>query len=219
LPVTRCSCGHALDEAATHYIHCRGAPGVGGGNFFTSVHDAMLREVANMLRTVYPRGQVVAEDYVGAMSYSPLHRPDVTILDAGGFGVHTLVELTIFRATAAANVRSSTRMGLGGRLVHGTIGAALAARQETRRTGYGDLGQHRLLVFAVDEYGMMSRDAQTLLRECITVREDRLDVEGRHSTWACRTFSSFWKQRLSVTLARRLACVILLRAQGDYRRM
>jgi hypothetical protein len=42
-------------------------------------------------------------------------------------------------------------------------------------------------------------------------------VEGRHSTWACRTFSSFWKQRLSVTLARRLACVILLRAQGDYR--
>jgi hypothetical protein len=82
-------------------------------------------------------------------------------------------------------------MGPGGRLVHGTIGAALAARQGTQRAGYGDLGQHRLLVFAVDEYGMMSRDAQTLLRECIAVREDRLDVEGRHSTWACRTFSSF----------------------------
>jgi hypothetical protein len=77
---------------------------VGEGNFFTSIHDAMLREVANMLRTVYPRGQVVAEDYVGAMSYSPLHRPDVTFLDVGGFGVHTLVDLTVFRATAAANV-------------------------------------------------------------------------------------------------------------------
>ena len=99
-----------------------------------------------MLRTVYPRGQVVLEDYVGAMSY----RRDVTILDAGGFGVHTLVELTVFRATVAANVRSSTRMGPGGRLVHGTIGAALAAWQETRRAGYGDLGQHRLLVFALD---------------------------------------------------------------------
>jgi hypothetical protein len=47
----------------------------------------------------------------------------------------------------------------------------------------------------------------------------RLTILGRHSTWACRTFSSFWKQRLSVTLARRLACVILLRAQGDYCRM
>jgi hypothetical protein len=111
-------------------------------------------------------------------------------------------------------------MGPGGWLVHGTIGAALAARQETRRAGYGDLGQHRLLVFAVDEYGMMSRDAHTLVRGCITVQEDRLDVEGRHSTWACRTFSaSFWKQRLSVTLGRRLACVILLRAKEDYRRM
>ena len=53
-------------------------------------------------------------------------------------------------------------------MVHGTIGAALAAGQETQRAGYGDLGLHRLLVFAVDEYGMMSRDAQTLLRECIT---------------------------------------------------
>jgi hypothetical protein len=88
-----------------------------------------------------------------------------------------------------------------------------------RRAGYGDLGQHRLLVFAVDEYGMMSRDAQTLLCECIAVREDRLDVEGRHSMWACKTFSSFGKQRLSVTVAGRLACVILLRSQGDYRHM
>ena len=83
----------------------------------------------------------------------------MTILDAGEFGVHTLVELTVFWATATANVRSSTRMGSGGRLVHGTIGAALAARQETRRAGYGDLGQRRLLVFAVDEYGMMLRAA------------------------------------------------------------
>jgi hypothetical protein len=123
------------------------------------------------------------------MSYSPLHRPDVTILDASGFGVHTLVEWTVFRATAAANVRSSTRMGPGGRLVHGMIGAALAARQESRRVGYGDLGQDRLLVFAVDEYGVMSRDARTLLRECIAVREDRVDVEGCHSTWACKRLS------------------------------
>jgi hypothetical protein len=96
LRVTCCSYGHALDEAATHYIQCRGAPAVGGGNFFISIHDTMLREVANMRCTMYPRGQVVAEDYIGAISYSPLHRPDVTILDAGGFGVHTLVELTVF---------------------------------------------------------------------------------------------------------------------------
>jgi hypothetical protein len=48
---------------------------------------------------------------------------------------------------------------------------------------------HRLLVFAVDEYGMLSRDAEKLLRECIVAQEDRLDVEGRLFTWFCRTFS------------------------------
>jgi hypothetical protein len=193
---------------------------VDGGNFLTSIHDAMLREVANMLRTVYPRGQVVSEDYVGAMSYSPLHRSDVTTLDAGGLGVQTLVELTVFRATVAANVRSSTRMGMGGKLVHGTIGAALAARQETRRAGYGDLGHYRLLVFAVDEYGMMSRDARSLLVECIAVREDRLDVKGSVAILRGRAgYSLAFGSGLSVTLARRLACVILPRAQGDYFRM
>jgi hypothetical protein len=66
-----------------------------------------------------------------------------------------------------------------------------------------------MLVFFVDEYGMILRDAQMLFRECFAVWEDWLGVEGRHSTWSCRTFSSLWKHRLSVTLVRRLACVIL----------
>lgn len=79
------------------------------------------------------------ENYVVAMSYSPVQRPNMTILDAGGFGVHTLVELTIFRAIAVADVRSLFSMGPGGRVVRGTIGAALGAWQESRRAGYGDL--------------------------------------------------------------------------------
>jgi hypothetical protein len=56
------------------------------------------------------------------------------------------------------------------------------------------------------------------LRASIEAQEDRLGVEGRHSMWSCRTFFSFWEQRLSVTLARRLRCVIILRAQKEKRR-
>jgi hypothetical protein len=97
------------------------------------------------------------------------------------------------------------------------IGESLEARQEARRAGYGDVGPYRLLVFAVDKYGMLSRESEKLLRECIVTREDRLDMEGRLSTWSCGTFSSFWRQRLSITLVRRLASVILLRAQRHYR--
>jgi len=57
------------------------------------------------------------------------------------------------------------------------------------------------------------------LRASIDAQEDRLGVEGRHSMWSCRTLFSLWEQCLSVTLARRLTCVIILRAQRDYHRM
>eukprot|EP00976_Prorocentrum_cordatum_P008845 176265-Prorocentrum_minimum.AAC.2 len=59
----------------------------------------------------------------------------------------------------------------------------------------------------------MLPDARTLLQECAAVREDRLDVEGRLSTWSCCTFSSLWQQRLSV--ARGVAGCILRQAQRD----
>jgi hypothetical protein len=97
-------------------------------------------------------------------------------MDAGGYGVHTLVGFTIFRVTAASNVRPAARMGPGGTMVRTPVGESLAARQEARRAGYGVVGPHRLLVFAVDEYGILLRDAERLRRECIVTREDRLDV-------------------------------------------
>jgi hypothetical protein len=97
------------------------------------------------------------------MSYSSLHCPDVTIMDVGGYGVHTLVELTVCRATAASNVRPAARMGLGGTMVRTPADESLAARQEARRAGYGEVGPRRLLVFAVGEYNMLSRDAEKLL--------------------------------------------------------
>ena len=219
LPVSACgSCGRPMDAQACHYVHCRGGVGVGGGNYFSSVHDALLRDVAEMLRSVYSRGRVTTEDYVGSMSYSPLHRPDVTIEDTGGFGVHTLVEFTVFRATAASNVRPAARPGRDGAVVRAPVGEGLAIRQEARRAQYGDVSPHRLLVFGLDEYGMLSADARLLLRQCVVAREDRLDLEGRLATWSCRSFSSFWRQRLSVAIARRLAFVILMRARRDYRR-
>ena len=113
------SCGTRLDEPATHYVHCRGGAGAGGGNYYSSLHDAMVAVVADMLRTVYGgRGRVVVEDHVGAMHYSPHHRPDITVMDAFGVGVHLLIEVTVFRSTAVSNVR-----GGGG----GASGSALRA--------------------------------------------------------------------------------------------
>jgi hypothetical protein len=210
LSVRACGgCGAELDDTATHYVHCRGGSGRGGGNFRTSLHNRVQWVLAQMLRSVFPARQVLVEDSAGAMHYSPHHRPDITILDTGGIGVHTLVEVTIIRPTAPSlqqRHRSSR-----------AVGAAMIARVEEKRASYGDIGPHRLLVFAVADYGMMSLDARTLFRECTVAREDRLDVEGRLSTWSCRTFSAFWLQRLSVALMGGVASCILLQAQRDWR--
>jgi hypothetical protein len=110
-------------------------------------------------------------------------------MDAGGYGVHKLVELAVFQATAASNVRPAAHMGPGSTMVRTTVGESSAAWQEARGAGYGEVGPHGLLLFAVDEYAMLSQVAERLLRECIVIQEDRLDVEGRFSTWSCRAFS------------------------------
>ena len=56
---------------------------------------------------------------------------------------------------------------------------------------------------------MLSLDPWQLLRGCAVLRGDRLDLDHDASTWAARTFSSFWKQRLSVAFARVKADIIL----------
>ena len=199
-------CGSAVDQQATHYVCCSGV--TGRGNHPMALHHALVWQLAGMLRAVYGTGRVIMEDAAGASHYSPSHRPDITILDTDGVGSHTLVEVTVFRPAAPAYARTRVRR---------PVGAELRARQERRRAEYGDLGPHRLVVFAVADYGMLLPDAGVLLRECVQARGDRLDVEDDLATWACRSFSAFWRQRLSLVLATGLAGCVLRQAQRDWR--
>eukprot|EP00959_Pyramimonas_sp_CCMP1952_P317891 6652544-Pyramimonas_sp.AAC.1 len=48
---------------------------------------------------------------MGSGYYSPLHQPDGTVMDAFGERVHMLVEVTVFRSTAASSNVSSARGG------------------------------------------------------------------------------------------------------------
>ena len=209
LSVRNCGdCGAVMDDEASHYIHCRGGQGVGGGNWYTTLHVAVQLVVLHMLRAVYPgRDRVVMEDSNGAMTYSPLYQPDITVFNADGTGVYMMVEVTVLRTTAASHVVSAAEV----------VGAALERKQERKRADYGDVSPHQLSVFALDEYGMLSSDALRLLRKCAVIRGDRLDVERGLATWSARTFTSFWRQRLSVACARAKADIILRRAQSDWR--
>ena len=120
-----------------------------------------------------------------------------------------MLEVTIMRV---ATVSMANRAAVG------RPGAALVARQEAKRADYGVVAPHRVVVWAMDEYGMLSPDAWQLLRGCAALRGDRLDLEHDDSTWAARTFSAFWRQRLSVAFARAKADVILQRARADWLR-
>jgi len=207
LSVPMCGgCGAEVDPEATHYVSCHGVSG--RGNHVAAMHHVVVWTLMSMLRAVYGTARVLIEDAAGAARYSPSHRPDITILDTDGLGSHTLVEVTVFRPAAPTYHRWGARRPVGGDLL---------ARQERRRREYGDVRPHRLVVFALADYGMLSPDASRLLRECIVARADRLDVEDGLATWACRSFSSFWRQRLSVVLATGIAECVLRQAQRDWR--
>ena len=201
-------CGGDVDPEATHYVRCRGVSG--GGGQMTALHHSLVWTLVGMLRAVHGVGRVLVEDRAGAPHYSPSHRPDITVLDTDGVGAHTLVEVTVFRPAAPTYQRGRARRPVGADI--------LALQERRRRVDYSGLsGPHRLVVFALADYGMLSPDASQLFRACAVERGDRLDVEGDLSTWACRSFTAFWRQRLSVVLATGLAESVLRQAQRDWR--
>jgi hypothetical protein len=111
---------------------------------------------------------------VGSVHYSPRHRPDISLLHYRGSGEHLLVECTIYRPFASSHI--------------GRDLTALAESVVSRREAdYGDVRPHRLVVFAVSDFGQISEGTAQFLRECTRVRSDRLLVEGRLSTPTCGT--------------------------------
>jgi hypothetical protein len=200
--ITCGGCGEAVDAEGLHYISC-----AGGHSWFTAVHNAVEVVVCQMLRSVYPSGRVVMEDRQGARVYSPHHCPDVTVFDHDGRGYHLLVDPRILRPLTSRYVH----------LAGETPGAAAARVELDKVRVYGNVGQHRVVPFVLEEWGLMGPMTRRFFGDCLRVRRDRLEVEGRYATWSARTWSSFWRQRLSVTLAKVLADCIIRRAQADYR--
>ena len=64
---------------------------------------------------------------------------------------------------------------------------------------------------------MMALDASQLIRSRAMVRGTRLDVEADQATWACRSYTAFWRQRLLVVLAAGLAECVLRQALCGWR--
>eukprot|EP00899_Mesostigma_viride_P022748 jgi/Mesvir1/3658/Mv14950-RA.1 len=87
--------------------------------------------------------------------------------------------------------------------------------ERAKLLAYGDVGHHRVVPFVLEEFGAMGPLTSAFFKECCRLREDRLDLEGQRAPWSARTWTSYWRQRLSVALTRAMADIMLRRYTAD----
>eukprot|EP00899_Mesostigma_viride_P026275 jgi/Mesvir1/6832/Mv09013-RA.1 len=63
--------------------------------------------------------------------------------------------------------------------------------ERAKLLAYGDVGQHRVVPFVLEEFGAMGPLTSAFFKECCRLREDRLDLEGQRAPWSARTWTSY----------------------------
>eukprot|EP00899_Mesostigma_viride_P025165 jgi/Mesvir1/5833/Mv00628-RA.1 len=198
------SCGQPLDPTGTHYLACMG--GQQNQNWYLYLHTVLLTVVLAMIRSVFPHANIRSEDADGAAFYSPNHRPDIVVLDFEGGGRHLLIDVSVARPLALSHVAGASL----------TAGYTADRAERAKLLAYGDVGHHRVVPFVLEEFGAMGPLTSAFFKECCRLREDRLDLEGQRAPWSARTWTSYWRQRLSVALTRAMADIMLRRTRADF---
>eukprot|EP00899_Mesostigma_viride_P022928 jgi/Mesvir1/381/Mv11276-RA.1 len=161
-----------------------------------------------MVRSVFPHANIRSEDADGAAFYSPNHRPDIVVLDFEGGrpgGRHLLIDVSVARPLALSPVAGASL----------TAGHTADRAERAKLLAYGDVGHHRVVPFVLEEFGAMGMTS-AFFKECCRLREDRLDLEGQRAPWSARTWTSYWRQRLSVALTRAMADIMLRRTRAGF---
>eukprot|EP00899_Mesostigma_viride_P020075 jgi/Mesvir1/28069/Mv04662-RA.1 len=136
----------------------------------------------------------------------PNHRPDIVVLDFEGGGRHLLIDVSVARPLALSHVAGASL----------TAGYTADRAERAKLLAYGDVGHHRVVPFVLEEFGAMGPLTSAFFKECCRLREDRLDLEGQRAPWSARTWTSYWRQRLSVALTRAMADIMLRRTRADF---
>ena len=74
---------------------------------------------------------------------------------------------------------------------------------------------HTFVPFVLEASGALGAHALTFLAKCAHLRRDSLVQERDFATWAARSFSPFWRQRLSVRQHSVVGMGICARAAED----
>ena len=160
-----------------------------------------------MLRTVFEPNSVILEHARHQHAYSPNKRPDTTVRNYDGRGNNLVVDVVITFPCAESHVRLASKR---------PYWAAMQMENDKRRQ-YEDLGTHKLVPFVLETFGTWEPAAGALIRECAEARRNLLGQEAEHATWATRSFSSFWRQRLAVTFLSTFGRGVQTRGARDWR--
>ena len=203
-----CSAALSPGDGGRHYLVCRGG-GHGAGNWYSVIHDSIVRVLVTMFQEVFPgRGVVLSEDYVGSQHYSPHHIPDITVLNWDGRGGTLAVEVSCFRPMSQRHLH---------RAASGPS-AASAEVEGRRRRDYGRLPPGtRWVPFVFDHLGHMGPETVRFFSEIARMRRDQLVAqEALGDAAATTSWSELWRTRLSVALARVVSRTIRHRATTDF---
>ena len=203
--VTRCGCGAIIQNTSgSHYTSCalRG--------WVMLEHDRVRDVLVDMLRTISPSALIRVPDRDPLNTwwtrYSPDVRPDILVLDFYGRGQHLILDVSIDRHLSPSHVAGSSRTPLH----------TAAARERSKLHIYRGVSEvHRVIPFIIESSGALGCMASAFLTHCAKLRRGALAQEAEFATWSARTFSPFWRQRLSIIQHTTIGSGIYIRAAED----
>eukprot|EP00899_Mesostigma_viride_P023176 jgi/Mesvir1/4042/Mv25651-RA.1 len=207
------SCGLALDTTGTHYMMHR-------------VHGWPAKpELVPLSPYRSPPGGVCH----GSVGLSPLHHQ----VRGRGWGrplltqpppAPTLPCLTTTGRVATCSsmspwLRRSPVATSSGRLWMPAL-LPLSVAERDKFASYGNVGPHRVIPFVLEEFGAMgpahARQRSFSTSAASAVKTASTSRVRPAAPWSARTWSSYWRQRLSLALTRTVADVLFRRTRADF---
>ena len=186
-----CKCGAAIDPYGDHCLSCAHFQ-----HLRTPWHDLIVDIIAAMARRAsHHISYDSRRPRAASITYSPLWRPDLTLLHGSDTGTHVLIDAT------TSSVVSQSALPMSARSPTSVTTAAAAAKYAR----YGNVQPHVVLPFAVEHAGGLGKEAFAFVKRCMKkVRNELSGRENELSNWSCRGFSNYYLQRLSLATVKGL---------------
>ena len=157
---------------------------------WTPGHDLIEEAVASMCSCANFRvSRDTRRPRAVSLPYSPMWRPDLTLLHGSETGSHVIIDVTGTSVVAQQSLPGSGR--------HPLLASRGAASR--KRGVYGNVAPHVVLHFVVEHAGALGKEAKELFQRCRKIAVNQLSPHlDEVSTWSSRGFSNYYLQTISV---------------------